>query len=377
MKNITYQIVDSITKIKKDDWDLLFGDMPEGYSFFKTLEESKLEDCCFYYIILSKTDVCLLIAPLFVTDFNLDIAAEGPIKKLILGVRKFLPRFFILRTLFLGSPFGEKGALGIKKDVPDKNALINELVKILHEFCEAKHIPFIIFKDFLTSEPPPLDSLTLRGFFKAQSFPSVVTELNFSSFDEYLKSLGHSTRKNLRKKIKQAHSSPGISIKIVDRVDDIVNDVYRLYENTYRSGSTKFERLTKEYFLSVGKNLGPHAKFFLYYCNAKLCAFNLCFVYEDLFIDKFIGFDYDISHQYNLYYLSWCFNIEWCLKNSIRFYQTGQTDYYSKIRLGGRLVPLYAYLKHRNPILNSLFKFLAKFLGPESFDANIEKSRDV
>lgn len=377
MEDITYQILDSITKIKKQDWDLVLGDAPEGYYFYKTVEEARLQGFSFYYIVLYEKDNCLLIAPLFVADFNLDIAAEGAIEKIIQCIRKLLPRFFILKTLFCGSPFAENGYLGIRKDLPDKNYVVGKLIKIIDALAYAKGIPLVIFKDFLKSDTPVLDLLLSNGFFKLQSFPSVVTELNFSSFQDYLKSLGHSTRKNLRKKIKQAYSGQNFSIKTTDRVDDIIDEVYRLYLNNYSCGATKFEKLTKDFFINVGKYLSPYAKFFLYYCNGKLGAFNLCFVFKDLFIDKFIGFDYDISNRYNLYYVSWCFNVEWCLKNSIRFYQSGQTDYYPKVRLGGRLIPLYAYLKHRNPALNQLLKLLARFLKPENFDADIRNNTDV
>ena len=48
----------------------------------------------------------------------------------------------------------------------------------------------------------------------------------------------------------------------------------------------------------------------LYYVNGKLSAFNLCFVYNDLLIDKFIGFDYEIARQYSLYFVSWCYTKE-------------------------------------------------------------------
>jgi hypothetical protein len=82
-------------------------------------------------------------------------------------------------------------------------------------------------------------------------------------------------------------------------------------------------------------------------------------VYEDLMIDKFIGFDYENAFPYSLYFVSWCFNIEWCLKHSIRFYQTGQTDYEPKIKLGGSLVPLYAYFKHNHFFFNLFLKLLA------------------
>ncbi len=377
MKKITSKIVDSVTKIKKDDWDLIFGDIPEGYQFYKTLEESGLKDFVFYYMVLYQDNGILSIAPLFITDFNLDIAAEGCIEKVIQGIRKYIaPRFLIFKTLFCGSPFGENGILGIREGRSRKGVLI-EIIKIAHEFCREKNIAFIIFKDFLKDDTLLLDSLLTKGFFKVKSFPSVITELNFHSLDEYLRTLSYSTRKSLRKKLKKAYSSADIKVRIAENIDDIASDAFRLYENTYHSGATKFERLTEEFFIRVGKNLTPHTKFFLYYVNGKLSAFNLCLVYKDLFIDKFIGFDYDISKKYNLYFVSWYFNVEWCLKNSIRFYQTGQTDYYAKLKLGSRFIPLYAYLRHKSLLVNLMLKLLAIFLKPENFDEDIRNNAYV
>jgi len=377
MKKITSKIVDSVTKIKKDDWDLIFGDIPEGYQFYKTLEESGLKEFTFYYMVLYQDNEVLSIAPLFITDFNLDIAAEGCIEKVIQGIRKYIfPRFLIFKTLFFGSPFGENGILGIRESISRKVALI-EIIKLAHEFCREESITLILFKDFFKDDTLLLDSLLKQGFLKVKSFPSVNTELNFHSLDEYLRTLSYSTRKSLRKKLKKAYASADIKVRIAENIDDIASEVFGLYENTYHSGATKFERLTREFFIKAGRNLTPHSKFFLYYVNDKLSAFNLCLVYKDLFIDKFIGFDYDISKKYNLYFVSWCFNVEWCLKNSIRFYQTGQTDYYPKLKLGGRLIPLYAYLRHENLLLNFCLKLLALFLKPENFDEDIRGNINV
>jgi len=377
MEKISHKIVDSVREIAEKDWDSAFDVFPEDYRFYKTLEESKLDEFIFHYLILYHNNKIILIAPLFITDFNLDIAVEGPLEKIIHTIRRIFPRFMISKTLFCGSPFAENGVLGIINKAVNKGIFIDELIMAMGEFCKEKNIPLIIFKDFLKDDADLFDPLIEKGFFKVYSFPGVVTELNFNSFDEYLNSLGHSTRKSLRKKLKHAYSSADISVKIIEEADDLADDIHRLYENTYHSGSTKFERLTKEFFLSIGKNLHPYVRFFLYYVNGKLGAFNLCFVYKDLFIDKFIGFDYDISDKYNLYFLTWCFNIEWCIKNSIRFYHTGQTDYQPKLRLGGKLVPLYAYIKHKNSAINSLLKLLAKVLKPENFDKDIRDNRHV
>jgi predicted N-acyltransferase len=362
MEEFNYKISDSVEDIEKKEWDLIFGDIPEGYDFFKAVEKSNLEQYSFCYILIYKGTSLALIAPLFVTDFNLDIVVEGVIQRLIQAVRKFIPRFFIIKTLFCGSPFGENGILGIRPEYPDKQNLICELTKITGIICKEKNIPFTVFKDFLKEDIAMLEHLRDKGFFMTESFPSVVLELSFNSLEDYFKNLSRNSRKNLRRKIKKAQSCADITVRVCENIEDIIEDVYRLYLNTYNAGKVKFEKLTREFFITAGKNPALQSKFFLYYFGKRLAAFNLCFVQKDTLIDKFIGFDYDIAYKYNLYFFSWCYNIEWCIKNSLRYYQVGQTDYHPKLKLGGQLIPLYAYARHNNPVLNLILRCLAKLL---------------
>jgi predicted N-acyltransferase len=174
--------------------------------------------------------------------------------------------------------------------------------------------------------------------------------------------------------MKKAQSSGLIEVKITTDIKNIIEDIYRLYLNTYNASSVKFEKLTKEFFLNITSYMPSQAKFFLYYLDGKLAAFNLCFVYKDALIDKFIGFDYEMAYKYNLYFFSWCYNIKWCIENCVRYYQVGQTDYYPKLKLGGRIVPLYAYVKHNNPIQNLILKLLAKILRPPGLYENLKSN---
>ena len=89
-------------------------------------------------------------------------------------------------------------------------------------------------------------------------------------------------------------------------------------------------------------------------------------------IDKFIGFDYAVSRRNNLYFYSWYYNIDWCIKNGVKAYQVGQTDYQAKIYMGGKLTPLHVYVRHNNRILNDLFRAISKALTPASNDANLK-----
>jgi len=373
MPKITYKIYDSINKIDQKDWDAVFGDIPESYTFYKALGNSDLVEFVFYYLVIYRDNEIVLIAPLFSADFNLDIAVEGLLLRIIKLIRKVFPRFLILKTLFCGSPFGEHGVLGIKEDFRLNPELIPQLLTGIKDLAFKLGAPLTIFKDFLRGSTLLLDLLRHKGFTKVESFPTVLLDLNFSSFEEYLKSLGGSTRKSLNKKLRQAYARGNIEVKLVQDVSSQIDQIIKLYEGTYHSGSTKFERLTKKFFLQVSDDLYAHTRFFLYYVDGSLAAFNLCFIYKDLLIDKFIGFNYDISNRYNLYFVSWAYNIKWCIDNSLRYYHPGQTDYEPKIRLGGKIIPLYAYLKHKNIFFNLLLKLLALLLKPDNFDKDIRK----
>jgi predicted N-acyltransferase len=371
-----FKVCDSVNSISRLDWDRVFRDVPEGYAFYKTLEESGLEEFSFFYALLYKNGRLSLIAPIFTADFNLDIAVEGWLKAAIALIRKVYPRFLIIKTLFCGSPFGESGVIGLDLDKEDEPDALGTLIAGLKGFAKSKKARLTIFKDFPQEQAERLRILTGKGFFRLNSFPSAVNELNFHSFEDYLQSLGASSRKSLRRKIRSAYSQAKIEVRLMGEADSAMEDVYRLYLDTHHQGGTKFERLTKEFFISASRNMQPNIKIFLYYVNGRLGAFNLCFLYNDLFIDKFIGFDYDISSRHHLYFVSWCHNIEWCINNGVRFYKTGQTDYCAKLRLGSRLLPLYVYLRHDNRLVNIILKLLSLILKPDNFDTDLRDTRN-
>jgi len=377
MGNISYRILDTVKEINPRDWDALFGDNPEGYGFYKTLDESHLEYFIFRYLVIYKDKEPCLIAPFFISYLDLAIACNGLLRKAIQSIRRYFPRFLSIKTLFFGSAFSEYGCIGIKADTPPDTGLqglMGVMLQAIKEFSGSERIRFIVFKDFLKQDSELLEPLRLKGYLKLKSYPSMTTELRFGDTDGYLSSLSYSTRKNLRRKLKAANSSFKIKIEERGSVADIIDQVHSLYMNNYSTGDTKFEKLNREFFLNISKNMPECARYFLYYVDGKLSAFNLCFIRKDLFIDKFVGFDYDMSYKANLYFVSWYFNVGWCIKNKIPLYQTGQTDYEAKVRLGGEAVPLYIYMKHRNRFMNLLIKILAVFLKPENFEEAIREN---
>lgn len=361
-KALTYEIVDSIGKIPRGEWDAVFGDLPEGYDFYRALEASHPPDFAFFYAVIADGARILALAPLFTCDFALDIPLAGIAGRLIRRIRRLAPRFCVARTLFCGSPFGEYGVIGIRPGATDRDAIIGELLRAMDGFSRARRIPCIVFRDFRECDRALLGPLLRRGFARVRSLPTVVTDLDGATFDEYLRALSRATRKDVRRKVKKALAESRVRVEIAEDISPIADEVYRLYLNTWGSGGTRFGKLTKEFFLNAGGRMSPPMQYFLYRADGRLAAFNACIAQGDLLVDKFIGFDYEISRRHNLYFVSWFCNIEWCLEHGIRRYQTGQNGYGPKLRLGGRLVPLDAYLRHRNPVVGRVIRAAARLV---------------
>ncbi|MEO6876503.1 MAG: GNAT family N-acetyltransferase [Opitutaceae bacterium] len=357
-------VVLTVDQIPRPEWDRLFGLLAEGYDFFRVLERSKLAGFNFSYAVVYEAGRVALIAPLFWADFDLAIGVDGLPDRLIRTTRNIFPRFLRARTLFCGSPFGEQGMLGMAGDATDPTALIGCLAALLNSFAREKGLRFILFKDFPPAAADLLRPLERLGFMRGDSFPNVIVDLPFDSMNAYLASLGAGTRKNLRRKVRQAQAAGWEGATEVRNVSAVIEDIYSLYLKTYEQGTVHFEKLTRDYFLEVHRQMGDSARFFLHHVEGRLVAFNLCFLHGDLLIDKFIGMNYARVRKLNLYDVTWYSNVQWCLAHGVRHYQVGQTDCADKLRLGGRLMPLAYHARHLNPLAQILLRGMARLITP-------------
>lgn len=356
----------SVTQIPKLDWDSLWTDTGEGYAYYLTLEAAQLSGFIYRYIICYSDDRVALLAPLFSADLDLAMAVEGLAQRLVHFARRFVPRFLVQKTLFCGSPFGENGVIGITPEVRLHERLIKSLADAMDELCRSEGLSFMMFKDFRGDGRPDLALLVGLGYMKGDSYPNVSVSLPYRTFDEYLLSLSSNARKDLRRKLRQTRAAGEIEVRVVRDVAEVMDDLYTLYLDSYLAGTVRFEKLTKEYFLAVAEHMGDSARFFLYYISGKLVAFNLCFIDGKKLIDKFVGFDPDVVRKFNLYFYTWYNNVEWCIEQGFAEYQVGQTDCDEKVRLGGRMIPLYFYARHRNAAINFVLRSFARVLMPRS-----------
>lgn len=369
---LSFSVTDTIRDIPKQEWDSLFGhDIVEGYGYQRALEEAALKEFTFGYLLGKREKEIRAIIPFFIMDFSFDLLINGPLHGLAVRLKPFLT----LKVLFIGCPTKEELYMGISKE-EGLEALIEESIGELKGFCKTKKISGVVFYDISDKSRALIDYLAKNKFIRLRSLPNTLIDINVNSLEDYINGLSKNMRKDIRRKIRRSEEQTRLTTVIREDIDDVADRVYSLYMNNFDDSGVHFEVLTKDFFRNICRNMPGIAKFFLTYDKEKLVAFNLCLTNGTLFIDKFIGFDYSVAHKYHLYYTTLCHNIDWCIKNGFRLYQTGTTDYHPKIRLGAKLLPLYMYVKAFNPVIDFIIRIAAPLIEPRNIDPSLKEIKE-
>ncbi|MDD5195848.1 MAG: GNAT family N-acetyltransferase [Candidatus Omnitrophica bacterium] len=359
------KVVRKISEIAPQEWQGVFPDVLESYEFFKTLDESGLEQFSFRYIIVYDRKTPVAAAACFLMDYPLDTSISGPLKRLSNSIRKLNPKLLSMKTFICGLPSG-RGHIGL---AADNDRIMEAILRRMEQLARKNRAPIIVFKDFDHTYTETLAPLQRHGFLKIDSLPTTELDIGFNDFEEHLKTLSAATRYDLRRKFKRVDNSVNIDLEIVDYLkEDVLQEAYQLYLDIVAKHDIGFELMPKDFFVNISKNMPDRTKFFLWRIDGKLVAFLMCLVSKDLLIDYYIGLDYSVAYKYYLYFIKFRDVLNWCIKNKIKRYEMGIACYEPKKRLGFNCVQLYLYIRLRNRLLRPAFNLMCQFLRFENFD---------
>lgn len=358
MMPLQSQIHLTILDIPRAQWDSIWPALTEGYDFYQAQQEAGLEGFEFVYLTVHAADTLVLVAPLFLAHFDMGLAMDDGGRKWLSKVQRFWPRCLVLKSLFCGSPVSEKGLVGLHADYLGDARLMrvfNDALCALARQCGAW---MVVFKDFMDPDLQALAPLRSLAWFPVDSLPTASLAINFATMDEYLGQLGYGTRKDLRRKLRKTEKAGGLEIEAVTDISHCIDQAYRLYRQVRDANALHFETLTRPLFLNFSRCMPAQTVFFLYWLPAadgterRLVGFNFCLQHEDRLVDKYIGMDYAVSRDLNLYFVSYLYNVQWCLDHGKTLYMLSQGGYPVKIQLGAQLIPLRTLTRMRHPLLN-------------------------
>ncbi|SCB77765.1 GNAT family N-acetyltransferase [Gilliamella intestini] len=304
--------------------------------------------------------------PVFSAKFDLLTTADDDFRHKIqkLPFYNKWRRYLQPHTCFVGATVSEYALL---TDNVDANQLAAHL-----KAAYAKQYSFFIVKDIPVASPLLnekdnhysmhfISSLKENGFIEVEGQALAWVPIDFSDMDEVFSRFSYSRRKNFRRKLKSRNK---LAIHILHSGDDcfyqqaVIDEYYQLYLNVYQQSEIHFDLLTKSFFTQLLQNKTQNAHIVTYYHDDKLVGYNICFVVNNMLVDKYIGMVYPQARALNLYFVSWFVNLEYALQQGFSHYIAGWTDPEVKASLGAK----FTFTKHlvyiRNPLLRAVLRRL-------------------
>ncbi len=358
-------------------WLVGFPEPWEGLWWFEALERGGLEDQ-FRFLYAEVRDAqgeVVAMAPAFLMDVPLEMFVPEPLLPLVRRLARLFPPLLHQRTLFFGSPCSERGWIGHARplDAAERLRVVAALDTAATSKARELGATMRIWKDFPDAQRSELDAMAhQRGLFRVPSFPGTQVDLPAGGREDYLMSLKPSRRQQLRRKLRRGEAAARLRCELVAQPDPpLLAQLFGLFWQTYEHATTRFERLTPEFFRLLAA--APEVAFIVLRepAHDQPVAFMLIYVHGPVLINKFIGIDYARPREWLLYFQLWAAAVDHALALGKQGIESGQTGYRAKIAVGHRMIPLWNYCRHRNPLLHLVYRMVGARIDWASLDPEL------
>jgi len=358
------------SQIPDDLWEACFQISGEGRWWYEALEQSGIDDqFTFFYGLIKHLGCPVGIAPVFAMDMPVEQVAPQAFLRLLRLVGKIVPSVLRQRTLFVGSPILDESRVGLISHVNRRAALLALEVALEAKAGELR-ASLIVWKDFPESSSADLNWLSQqRRLFRVISLPNTVVEFSSHRKEDYFSAMKGSRRRKLKTKLRRSREQVALSVEIVRHPNaKTLDDIFRLFWQTYEKSKSKFERLNHQFFEVFAKKQATLFIILREKITSEMIAFMLCFDMGERLINLFIGMDYTRPKEWMLFFRLWEAAVDVALSRGFTAIVSGRSSYEAKIETGHKLVPLNNYCRHSNILLHTIYRIVAQKIDWASLD---------
>ena len=381
--NLEVQSYSSIKEIDKQLWNSINRnqDIFHSYEFLCSVEESKIEDSKFWYLIVYFKGKPIGSAVLSTFSVLLDLFTSKSIQKIVSLLRKKFPNFLKVKVLFCGIPISiGKNTISILNGFFLKN-FIYEVVMQMEKIANQYGINFLCFKEYKEDEVKWLDKLSEFGFVKLDSLPYVNMQVRWSTFDEYLKSMRYNYRRQIKNSlfnktekniaIQEYHSSTDLSsnseiLTLFKPSEFNHQKFFKLYLQVMDRAETKLEILTEDFFKNVFERLDKNSMILAVVKDNSINGAAYLVLDSNKITFLLVGLDYSYQDYHNVLMNILYGIIQIAIDKKCKSIELGQTSYELKQRIGGKCTDEYFFLKSSNVVINSIVRIFKPLLFPKT-----------
>jgi predicted N-acyltransferase len=354
-------------------WRRAFSGERKDHRYYELVEDTIHQGLDYrYFVIKNERGRVCAVQPFFVLDQDLLSGTSTRIRSIANLVRRVWPRFMRMRTLMVGCATSE-GHLDGENDESRRTCARVLASKIMRR-ADDLQAKLVVLKEFPAGDRQALACFCEQGFTRVPSFPMAYLRIDYESFDQYVsETLSSRTRKDLRKKLRDAQQAFPIELSVVDDITPFIDEVYPLYLQVYQRAQFRFEKLTKDYFCGLGFRMRDKVRFFVWRQGGKAVAFSSCLIHDDAIYTEQLGLDYDVALDLHLYYYAFRDVFTWAIANGYKWLRTTGLNYEPKLHLRFRLDPLDLYVRHTSAIGNAFLGRITPWLAPVRHDAILKR----
>ena len=364
-------IYDSVEAIAAADWDALCDEAGEVFMDRRVLaavERSMAADGKFQFLIL-RDEAGQAMACAAVSLYRIDgsVLASGALKKFVHAVRRVWNGYLRMKILFCGLPVSAGQKSLILYPAADAKAVAAELDRVLNELARKLRPWFIVVKECDAADLPRLDHLQEHGYLRGDSLAMNHFEPRFRDLDDFCQALRSHYRYKIKKSLKK-FAQAGMRLETLTDARKILelytDNVHRLYVAVVDRAEHKLENLPAEFFRELVRRLPGEMSLSLVWQDERIVAFAWGLLHRGVFQNLFIGVDYSLNTDVDLYFNTMLRSIDFGLRAGASDIYVGQSADDFKSRVGCYHRPRYVYLKSTSRLFHWLVCKLKSLVFP-------------
>lgn len=229
----------------------------------------------------------------------------------------------------------------------DRAEVLRQLDAALSRLAAEVPCVAIVLKEFTDADRAEMDTLSALGYVRGPSLPMNRFAGGFASFDAFCTAL----RSHYRYKIHRSQrkfARAGFRIEHfcgAAAVPYYTEEVHRLYLAVWERAPVKVELLPARFFELLAHRCDEAVRFNAVFQGSRIVAISWGLLLGDSYQNLFVGFDYDLNSEYDLYFNLMAHDLDHALQLGARDIQMGQTTDTFKSRLGCTSDARYVYAK--------------------------------
>ncbi len=248
-------------------------------------------------------------------------------------------------------------------------ALPNIVKLIVKEDVLPQEISIIIVKDYFSD-----DKVKPEAYLKKKNYHTFVVEPEmivkvrpeWIFFEDYMLSMEKKYRNRAKSVATKSNQLQEANLTAKE-IEEQLNDIYPLYRNLHDKADFRLSALTPAYFVEMKSRFPEKFNLITYSLHGKIVGFRSYFASNSQIEAHFIGIDYSINRELNLYLRILYDYVKDAIDSNKTELLLGRTAAEIKSTVGAVAHDLTCYIRHRNIVSNQILRPFVEFLAPSEW----------